>query len=434
MMRRGYGLALTAAVVVFLFFLSPVPGYAIGPDDSQRVNELEQRIKALEDKGSAPMASTERSHRLHPVHSEFGLEITGGLTFVVHGVANLPGEKRSEGSISGDLAIEGPIGQQGMAVIVMDLQRGVGVEGLNLLAAPNGNPTGINADVESFNDVSLKITQLYYAHHLFGGMLDVAIGQLDITGYFDGNNFANDETAQFMANVFVNNSSIEFGGSDNFYSPGISLTFSPAKILDITVGAFDGDGDYARPFDDPFVMAELDFSLAFSGRDGTYRVYYWKRPSRPAVNLEFLADSTDTDLLKTANQGVGISLDQYLSENVGVWLRAGTQRERLSQMKGFLGAGISSSAWFLGRGEDTMGLGYGVNFIGKDYKNFKRMSGGGFEAGNEHYLETYYNAFLGGIGGMGMHLAPDFQYIINRGGDRSTKNVFIYGVRLQADF
>ncbi|MFQ5479710.1 MAG: carbohydrate porin [Thermodesulfobacteriota bacterium] len=432
-MRKGYGIFLLfAGIVVVCLAAGPVS--ALGAENSNKVNELEQRIKALEDKSDGTDTSKERSHRLHPVHSEFGLEITGGLTFIVHGVANLPGQKRSEASISGDLAVEGPIGKDGMAVIVLDVQRGVGVEGLNLLAAPNGNPTGINADVESFNDIGVKVTQLYYEHHLFDGLIDIALGQLDITGYFDANNFANDETAQFMANVFVNNSSIEFGGSDNFYSPGLTLTFSPAEILGITVGVFDGDGDYARPFDDPFVMAEADIHLAFSGREGTYRLYYWKRPSRPAGNLEFLADPTDTDLLKTANQGLGISLDQYLTEHIGVWLRAGTQRERVSEMKAFLGGGISSSSWFLGRLHDTMGLGYGVNFIGRDYKDFKRNSAGGFSAGNEHYLEAYYNVFLGGSRGMGFHIAPDFQYIINRGGDRSTKNAFIYGLRLQADF
>jgi carbohydrate-selective porin OprB len=103
-------------------------------------------------------------------------------------------------------------------------------------------------------------------------------------------------------------------------------------------------------------------------------------------------------------------------------------------MKAVFAAGLSSSPWFLSREHDTMGLGYGVSFIGRDYKDFKRNGAGGFSAGNEHYLEAYYDVFLGGTAGMGFHVAPDVQYIINRGGDRSTKNAFIYGLRLQADF
>ncbi|MFQ5354081.1 MAG: carbohydrate porin, partial [Thermodesulfobacteriota bacterium] len=262
LMRRGYGLSRLAAAALALSLFTVLHAAADAAQREERLDELEKRIETLEDRDAHTEPSEERSHRLHPVHSEFGLEITGGLTFVVHGVANVAGEKHSEASISGDLAIEGPIGRDGRAVIVLDVQRGTGVEGLGLLAAPNGNPTGINADVESFNDTGLNVTQLYYEQSLMGGSIEIAIGQLDITGYFDANNFANDETAQFMANVFVNNSSVEFGGSDDFYSPGLTLTFSPAEILDITLGIFEGDGDYARAFDDPFVMAEADLKAA----------------------------------------------------------------------------------------------------------------------------------------------------------------------------
>ncbi len=433
-MRRGYGVFHVLRAVLCLALFAVLPALSCSAEDAGRLNELEKRIKTLEDKGGDKESSGARSHRLHPVHSEFGLEITGGLTFTMHGVANVKGLKRSEAAISGDLAVEGPIGRHGMAVIVVDFQRGLGVEGLGLLSAPNGNPTGINADVESFNDLNVNVTQLYYEHHLFGNKLEISVGQLDITGYFDANNFANDERTQFMANLFVNNPSIEFGGSDNFYSPGLTLTFSPAKILDITIGAFEGDGDYARTFDSPFVMAEMDFKLTLDGMDGNYRVYYWNRQSRPNSNLEFLADTTNSDLTKTVNQGFGISLDQYVTKHIGLWLRAGGQRETVSQMKAFVGAGIYSTAWFLRRDHDTMGLGYGLNFIGKDFKEFKRSSAGGFDAGNEHYIEAYYDFLLGGLGVMGFHVAPDFQYIINRGGDRSTTDAFIYGMRLQADF
>jgi len=430
-MRKGIVCLSIALAVLFMFCF---PAQAGASEGEQRINELERRIKTLEDKDKNRSNSRERSHRLHPVHSKSGIEITGGLTFTSQGVANVKGLKRSEAAISGDLAVEGPIGKNGRAVIVVDYQRGLGVEGLGLLSAPNGNPTGINADVESFNDLGVNVTQLYYEHHFFGNKLDIAVGQLDITGYFDANNFANDERTQFLANLFVNNPSIEFGGSDNFYSPGLTLTFSPAKILDITIGAFEGDGDYARVFDSPFVMAEMDFKLTLYGMDGNYRVYYWNRQSRPNSNLEFLADTTNSDLTKTVNQGFGISLDQYVTKHLGLWLRAGAQRETVSQMKAFLGAGLSSTAWFLRRAHDTMGLGYGLNFIGRDYKAFKRSSAGGFDAGNEHYLEAYYDIFLGGRGGVGLHMAPDLQYIINRGGDRSTTDAFVYGMRLQADF
>ncbi len=433
-MRKGSGVVVRIFLGFFLLCLTASSALAAEAAEDQRIKDLEKRIKKLEDRGQDTEVSSERAHRLHPVHSEFGLEITGGITFTLQGVANVDGLKRTEAAVSGDLAIEGPIGDKGMAVIVLDFQRGLGLDDLNFIAAPNGNPTGTNADVESFNDLGINVTQLYYEHHLLGGGLEVSVGQLDITGYFDANNFANDERSQFMANLFVNNPSIEFGGSDNFYSPGVTLVFSPTDLLDITVGVFEGDGDYSRAFDSPFIMAEADFSLSPLGRDGTYRIYYWRRSSRPDGDIAFLADTTDPALVKAFNQGLGVSLDQYVTEHLGLWLRAGTERGTVSQMKAFIGGGVSATAWFMGREHDTMGLGYGLNFIGRDYKDFMKRTTAGFEPGNEHYVEAYYDLFLGGRGGMGFHLAPDLQYIINRGGMRNTTDAYIYGMRLQADF
>ncbi len=433
-MRKGYGMAGRTVLSGLLLFFAASTALAGAPGVDERVRDLEKRIEQLEEKQNDTDVTSERSHRLHPVHSEFGLEITGGITFTVQGVANVDSLKRSEAAISGDLAIEGPIGERGMAVIVLDFQRGLGIDDLSLMSGPNGNPTGTNADVESFNDTSLKVTQLYYEHHFLEGALTLSVGQLDITGYLDANNFANDETAQFMANVFVNNPSIEFGGTDNFYSPGLAVVFSPAESLDITLGAFDGNGDYARPFDDPFVLAELDFKLRPLGREGTYRVYYWRRSSRPEANLEFFADTADTALAKAYNQGVGLSLDQYLTGHTGVWLRAGTQRETVSQMKAFIGAGLYALGLIKRRGSDSMGLGFGVNLPGKDYKDFKKATDTSYEPGSEHYMEVYYDVFLGGRGGMGFHVAPDLQYVINRGGNRKTADALVYGMRLQADF
>jgi len=433
LMRKGNGSLVSALFAFFVFSIFFTPGI-VEAQDKDRIKDLEKRIERLERKDGDTSVSSERSHRLHPVHSEFGLEITGGITLTLQGVANVQGQKRTEAAISGDLAVEGPIGANGLAVIVLDLQQGLGVEGLGLLAAPNGNPTGPNADVESFNDMRINVTQLYYEHHFLDGGLTVSVGQLDITGYLDANEFANDETGAFLANVFVNNPSIEFGGSDNFYSPGLALVFSPAGKMDLAIGAFDGDGDYARPFDAPFLMAEADFRPRFLGKEGTYRVYYWRRSSRPAANLEFLADPTKTALVKAFNQGVGLSFDQYIGHNLGLWLRGGTQRETVSQMKAFLGTGLHASAALIGREHDSMGLGYGVNFLGRDYREYRQGSTRGFDPGNEHYIEVYYDVFLSGLGGMGLHLAPDFQYIINRGGNRRTTDAFLYGLRIQADF
>src|SRR3972149_2412439 len=345
-------------------------------DLKRRVEELEKRVE------DGKVVSEELAHKkLHPVHSIYGLTFSGSITASAHGV-KLSGdnEPSGEGALSADLVVESPVGESGRAVIVLDFQRGAGMA-LNFATAPNGNTTGYNADIESFNDTNVHLTQAYYEHEA-DGRFSFSIGQLDITGYFDGNEFANNEKAQFMATVFVNNPAIEFGGSENFYSFGARATCAPTENISVTLGAFEGDGDYTDPFDKPFLMAEADFAFKPFGRDGNYRVYYWYRGARPdedtstpTLDANNVATPGNTALLNAFNNGVGLSIDQMVTETVGIWLRAGLQRETVAQFDKFVGAGVNVTGEFFGRANDQMGIGYGASFMSQAYEDF---NGSGF--------------------------------------------------------
>lgn len=430
---RSVGLA------VALVFMFVAPSFA---QDSE-VQDLKRRIVELEKKvGDGKVVSEEPAHRrVHPVHSIYGLTFSGSVTASAHGVKRdsdpSPG---GEAAFSADLVVESPVGEHGRAVVVLDFQRGGGIDfgsvGTGFATAPNGAATGYNADIEGFNDTSVHVTQAYY-EHTANERLTLSVGQLDITGYFDANGFANDERAQFMAPVFVNNPVIEFGGSEDFYSFGITATSAPIENLSVTVGAFEGDGDYVDTFDKPFVMAEVGYAAKPFGLDGNYRLYYWYRAARPdldpaTADAEFTATPTNAALLNTFNNGVGLSIDQMVSDAVGIWLRAGIQREEVAQFDKFVGAGVNVSGGLFGRANDQMGLGYGASFMSQTYEDYL---GAGFDAAPEHYFEVYYNYAVAHAGpDEGFHVSPDFQYIVNPGGDDNADSAFIYGVRLQTYF
>lgn len=405
-------------------------GYQADLEDlKKRVDELEKRTEGTE-------RVDERSHRLHPIHSIYGLKIAGGVTMTGQGVYGLkPGQHQAgAAALSADISIVSPVGADGLAVGVLDFQRGTGLTNIPpFFKSPNGNTTGANADIESFDNDQLHATEFYYEHKT-GDALALTLGQLSLTGYIDANAYANDERAQFLANSFVNNPTIEFGGSDNFYGLGARVTYTPFKGVDLTAGAFDGDGDYAETFDRPFVMAELDVNTGLFGREGNYRLYYWNRQGRPAASLGDTANPNDPALEKAANQGAGISFDQELTEDSGVWLRAGMQRHKVAQSDRYVGAGGNLKG-VAGRAEDTIGFGYGVSFMGKDYKGYLADTQPSFRASAEHYLEIYYNVAVdGATDDTGFHIAPDIQYVVNPGGDADAAKFFIYGMRLQTFF
>lgn len=400
------------------------------------VEDLQRRVGELEKKvGDGKVAAEEPGHaRLHPVHSVYGLTISGGVTVAAHGAKVESGpDPSAQGTISADLVVESQVGRNGRAVLVLDFQRGADM-GLSFATAPNGAATGYNADLESFShDTSVHLTQAYYEHG-GDGMLSFSVGQLDITGYFDGNEFANDERSSFMAPLFVNNPAIEFGGSEDFYSLGARATIAPAENFSFTLGAFegdgDGDGDYTDTFDKPFVMAEADLALKLFGMDGNYRLYYWYRNARP--DFANTADPANAALAEVFNSGIGVSFDQMVSDSAGIWLRAGMQREQVARFDKFVSVGANFSGGCFGRENDAMGLGYGASFMSQVYENNK---GAGFESAPEHYLELFYNYAVDNAGpGDGFHVTPDLQYVVNPGGDKNADSAFIYGVRLQAYF
>lgn len=399
------------------------------------IEELKARIEALEKKAETEVVD-ELGHKLHPIHSIYGLRINGGVTVTAQGINRIKGaHTRGAAAVSADLAIGSPVGENGRAVVVLDFQHGTGLRNLPaLFASPNGNPTGTNADIESFNDTSVHLTQVYYEHS-FGPGLVVSVGQLDITGYFDSNDFANNERTQFLANTFVNNPAIEFGGSGDFYSPGVRVTYWPVENIDITVGAFEGNGDYVDAFDNPFYMAELNFALNPAGKAGNYRVYYWNRQGRSVAELANTADPGNTGLVKAENKGFGVSIDQMLTETVGVWLRAGEQSKKVAQFNAHLSLGANISGAAFGRPDDSIGLGVGTSRMGKVYRDFKKSQAPAFNDSNETYLEAYYNISVGGASeSSGFHISPDIQYVKNPGGDSNAGGLFMYGVRLQAFF
>lgn len=419
---------LAATAIAALVLGSSVSARAEDPE----IEALKKRVEALEKSISKEEVVDELGHKFHPIHSIYGLKVGGTLTMTAQSATHTKASARGAFALSADIALESPVGKDGRAVVVFDYQRGQGLQGLpSFFTSPNGNASGPNADLESFNNDQAHITQAYYEHNV--EKLDLTLGQLDITGYFDANEFANNERSQFLANVFVNNPAIEFGGSADFYSPGARLTYYPVENFDISLGAFDGNGDYSETFDKPFYMAEANLKISPAGNEGNYRLYYWNKQGRD--DIANTANSSD-DLLKRAeNKGVGVSIDQWLTTNVGVWLRAGTQREKVARFDKHLSAGVHVSGAAFNRENDHLGFGYAATYMGKEYRGFLKASNPNLDTGTERYMELYYNYAVGDATDVtGLHISPDIQYVMNPAGDTGATKVFIYGVRLQTFF
>lgn len=420
------------AVVAGAIMLSGAVALADEVEKGTDVESLMKRVEALEKKIESQEVSDDLGHKYHPIHSIYGLKIGGGITMVAQGATHTKNTATNSAfSLSADIALESKVGSDGRAIGVLDYQRGTGLSGLpTFFTSPNGNASGTNADLEGFNDSSLHVTQFYYEHD-FSEALTISAGQLDMTGYFDTNEFANNERSQFLANIFVNNPTIEWGGSGDFYSPGLRMTYFPAEMFDISLGVFEGNGDYAETFDRPFYIAEANLKLSPAGKEGNYRLYYWNRQGRAAADVANTATPAQNGVSMAENKGVGLSADQWITDDIGVWLRLGTQRETVAQFDRHFSLGVNLK----GSGNDGAGIGYAQTHMGKVYENYLRSANSNLDPGAESYLEAYYNYAVGDATDItGLHVTPDVQYVMNPGGDTNATKVLIYGVRVQAFF
>ncbi len=375
-----------------------------------------------------------------PVLSTFGVKISGGLTGIFQGSLGNPkefGGNGAGGDFSADLSLNGSVGDNGSFRLRFDFEYGAGLTDFPpVFTNPDENPTGPNNDVKTFIPKDI-VNEAWYTHRLFGEYLEITLGKIDFTGYFDQNNYANKETIQYIAQAFNNNNAIDWGGSINFFGLGFVLTAHPTKASAITLGWFQGDGNYKSLFDHPFLMGQLSFTTHWSGREGNYRFYGWGRltphcRSKSDITVFLncdLVDSGDQIRISGNNIGVGVSLDQKLSGSVGFWARLGFQDPDVSQFDKAFSVGIAISGLLINRSADVLGLGYGIGFPSNSYKDATGFSDA------EHYVEIYYKFVVCGDGStIGFHLSPDFQLVANPGGNGAIHPVFVPGLRAQFHF
>ncbi len=82
----------------------------------------------------------------------------------------------------------------------------------------------------------------------------------------------------------------------------------------------------------PFVAAQGTFKPAWAGLEGSYRVYGWAQ----TYNHSKIAGEGSEE-----GWGVGLSLDQKIRENVGLFGRFGYQNEDVYEVPWFWSAGTS---------------------------------------------------------------------------------------------
>jgi len=417
-------------------------------EQEKRVVGLEERLSKLE---AAPKSVQRKDMTVedldkhvdrHLLHRLEGYELLGGLrvgaggTFVIQGTPNANNAGSGEDDIvdaswSADIELEKSFDDWGLAFLHLESGQNDTIESeLSLFSNVNRDAGGTGARVD--------VTELWYEHYFFDGQFTLTGGKIDATAYVDQNEYANDETTQFLGHIFRNSPAIEWPADNNL---GMRANISPGFIdfVEFELGYFEADGDWDDIFDHAFYMAQINarpaelLNMDSELWNGNYRFYGW-------INDQFhteLVDPGDTASADKVNYGFGASFDQMVTDIFGLFGRFGWQRPDMIPVDGSAtiewawsaGAQMSGSYW--NRKEDILAFAIGQAFPSDEYDDASTDNYGH----GEGHIEAYYSVKLNDH----LTISPDIQAIWNPNGvskssegDKDT--IFVYGMRGQVDF
>jgi len=415
-----------------------------------RVEELEKKLTIEEGKTCEVEARTveiekvvKGAGRQIAYEPGQGMEVTGiaigaDATFILQGTPNANNagtgdSSKINGSWSSDIEIKKSFEDWGLAFLHLEAGQGDGLES-DLAVFSN-----VNRDAMA-STARIEVTEAWYAQSFFSKKASITGGKLDFTVYFDQNEYANDETTQFLGRIFRNSPSIEFPPDNTLGFEG-HISIEPIRYLEFDAGYFDADADWTNIFQKAFFMAQVNFMPAelFTEIDkenwfGNYRFYAWLNGLN---HNKLVAAGTETTDNKEINYGFGFSFDQMLTSTFGTFCRFGWQRPDIALYDGTptlewsWSAGAQMTGKYWKRKNDVLAFAIGQAFPSKDWTD---SSDDNYGVGEGH-IEAYYKCQINDC----LAISPDIQLIWNPNGvskssEGHSNPIFVYGARAQIDF
>jgi hypothetical protein len=217
---------------------------------------------------------------------------------------------------------------------------------------------GYTARLVRQNELNLR--EVWLRTELFGQRLALTTGRLDLTNYFDQNAFSNDESTQFLSDALVNNQML--GLSSN--GTGVAAELDTKNGFRLKFGLQQSKTAATNLSDSMYTLSEVGYTFTPLGLpEGTYRSW-------------FRTDNTSSE----TRTGVGFSVDQKLTNAVGLFARYGTQDLDDNGRNHYFSAGVGFQNGFIFNPQDAWGVGYAETNL---------QSGD-----REKLMEGYYNLLL----------------------------------------
>jgi high affinity Mn2+ porin len=284
--------------------------------------------------------------------------------------------------------------------------------------------------------------------------LKITVGKFGMADFFDGNEFSHDARSQFMNWSLMDNAAWDYpantrgyvlGGIAELGQPTWALRFGFTATTTSANGAiWDERLSHANT-----QTLEFEKRYSLSGQKGTLRLLAFRNNGKMGVYRDAISQNPaapDVDATQAYGRhkyGFGISADQYLTNDFGVFAKA-SYNDGKTETWAFteidrslsLGAVLKGNSW--SRKDDELGLAFVGNGISKDHKDYLAAGGYGFIIGDgqlnyspELIAEIYYkvNAYQHKL-----WLSPDYQFIANPAYNKDRGPVNVFSLRAHVEF
>ena len=280
------------------------------------------------------------------------------------------------------------------------------------------------------------------------------VGCFAATDFFDNNKYSHDPRSQFMNWALMYNAAWDYPANVRGYTLGAVFELNQ-KNWALRYGIFAEPSVANGPDWDPTYSVahgqavELEQRYTLNDRPGKLRwLGYWNRANMGNYRESLALSPVNPDITATGSYdhikyGLGMNIEQELSDNVGGFFRLGWN-DGQSETWAFtevdrtvsLGVVLKGTGW--GRHQDQLGTAVAINGISSSHAAYLAAGGLGFELGDgklnydpELNWETYYRFELKKDA---IWISPDFQLIGNPGYNNDRGPVAIYALRVHAEF
>lgn len=292
--------------------------------------------------------------------------------------------------------------------------------------------------------------------------ITISAGKFAISDFYDKNTYSHDPRGQFFNWSLMSNGAWDYPANTKGYTMGMVIELIKptwaVRLSSVAIPRMANQSSLEYMITKAHSETlEAEKSWSINKHQGTVRVLLSKTYSRApsyADGIKALA-TNDTHLLNViagleegstfdgTKTGVGISLNQEFTNEIGFFGRAGWNDGKhatwaFTEIDQTVSAGLSVKGTKWHRADDVCGIAGVINGISPDHQAFLKAGGYGFiigdgnlNYGTEKIIETYYSLKITNT----FWLTANYQFVTNPGYNKDRKGpIHVFGIRGHIQF